>query len=59
MKDTGVIVQSNLKFISHCTDIVKKAYFVLRNMFNTLKHNVTVFYVKLYKTYVRPILEYA
>ena len=43
----------------HCTDIVKKAYFVLRNVINTFKRNDTEFYVKLCTTYVRPILEYA
>ncbi len=60
MKDIGVTVQSNLKFTRHCIDIVKKAYFVLRNIFNTFKHHDTEFYVKLYKTYVvHPILEYA
>ena len=32
MKDIGVTVQSNLKFTRHCTDIIKKAHFVLRNI---------------------------
>ena len=58
MKDIGVTVQSNLKFTRHCTDIVKKAYFVLRNIFNTFKHHDKGFYVTLYTTYGRPILEY-
>ncbi len=59
MKDIGVTVQTNLKFTRHFTDIVKKAYYVIRSIFNTLKHHDTEFYVMLYTTYVCFILEYA
>ncbi len=54
MKDIGVTVQTNLKFTRHCTHIVKKAYFVIRNI-------LYILHVKLYAytTYVRPSLEYA
>ena len=59
MKDIGVIVQSNLKFTMHCTDIMKKALYVTRTIFTTFKFHDFNFYTKMYVTYVRPILDYA
>ncbi len=35
IKDIGVTMQSNLKFTIHCNDMVSKAYFTMRNIFNT------------------------
>ena len=55
--DIGVFIQSNLKFSDHCNSIVKKAFFNVRNIFNTFKGHSPEFYVTLFKTYVRPILE--
>ena len=59
INDVGVIVQSNLKFSKHCSNVVKKAYFVIRKIFTTFKHHDYKFYMKMYICYVRPILEYA
>lgn len=59
MNDVGVIIQSDLKFTKHCSNIVKKAYFVIRNIFTLLKNHNYNFYLKMYTCYVRPILEYA
>ncbi len=59
IKDVGVTVQSNLKFINHCTEVVKKAYFVIRNIFTTFKHHDDDLYLQMYSTFARPILEYA
>jgi hypothetical protein len=58
MNDVGVIVQSDLKFTKHCANVVKKAYFVIRNIFTAMKHHSYDFYRKMYICYVRPILEY-
>jgi len=58
MKDVGVIIQSDLKFTMHCSSIIKKAYFVIRNIFTTFKYHNFEFYLKMYICYVRPILEY-
>lgn len=55
--DIGVHIQSNLKFTNHCSSVVKKGYFYVRNMFNAFKGHNIEFYVDMYKTYVRPILE--
>ena len=57
--DLGVMVESNLKFKMHCNRIAKKAYFILYNMFKTFENHGDTFYLKLYCTYVRPILESA
>lgn len=57
MNDVGVIVQSNLKFTKHCSNVAKKAYFVIRKIFSTFKHHDYRFYMKMYTCYVRPILE--
>ncbi len=59
MKDVGVTVQFNLKVINHCTEVVKKAYFVILNIFTTFKYHDDDFYLQMYSTYVRTILEYA
>ena len=55
--DIGVNIQSNLKFTNHCNRVVKRGFFNIRNMFNTFKGHNTEFYVNMYRTYVRPILE--
>jgi len=57
MCDIGVIIQSKLKFTKHCNSLVKKGHFIIRNIFNTFKGHSAKFYVKMYCTYVRPILE--
>ena len=59
MNDVGVIVQSDLKFTRHCANVVKKAYFIIRNIFTAMKHHNHDFYKKMYICYVRPVLEYA
>ena len=58
MNDIGVIIQSNLKFTIQCTATVKKAYYVIHNIFTTFKNHEQSFYWKMYTCYVRPILEY-
>ncbi len=60
MKDVGVtvqVVQSNLKFTNHCTEVGKKAYFVTRNIFTTLNTIMMFFICKC----IQPmfVLEYA
>ena len=57
--DLGVCVDSTLKFSSHCNIITRKAYFVLRNLFIVFKSHDVAFYLKMYCTYVRPIIENA
>jgi hypothetical protein len=58
ISDVGVTVQSNLKFTVHCTNVIRKAYHVIRTIFTTLKYHDSHFYLKMYTCYVRPLLEY-
>ncbi len=39
--------------------MVRKAYFTMRNVCNTFKNHSCIFYLKLFTTYVRPVLQYA
>ena len=59
MYDIGVFVQSDLKFNTHCNSLAKRAHFCIRNIFNIFIGHDGDFYISLYCTYVRPILEYA
>ena len=51
MKDVGVWF--NLKFTNHCTEVVKKANFVIRNIFTTFKYHDDVFICK----YIPPMFD--
>jgi len=58
-KDLGICTDSGLKFSSHISQIVAKAYArasVIHKCFSSKKRNILV---KAYITYVRPLLEYA
>ena len=57
IRDLGFIVQSNLKFTIHCNNVIRKAYNTIRNTFNCFKGHKVEFYMKMYITYIRPILE--
>ncbi len=58
MCDIGVFVESDLKFNIHCNSLVKRAHFCIPNIL-TLPKGVIFFFISLYCTNVRPILEYA
>ena len=58
-RDLGLIMRSDLKWESHIASIVKKAntmLFLIQKAFETKTVNLVA---KLYKSHVRPILEYA
>ena len=57
MRDLGIVIQTNLCFTDQCSNIIKKAHHVIRHIFRTFKLHDKEFYVHLYKTYVRPIVE--
>lgn len=57
-KDLGIIITTDLKWEQHISTIVKKAnsfLYVIRKSFQTMTVEV---FIKIYKTYVRPLLEY-
>lgn len=58
-KDLGVLMTKDLKWGEHINTIVKKAnsfLYVIKRSFQLITTNV---FLKIYKTYIRPLLEYA
>lgn len=58
-RDLGVIVTTNLKWDVHIVEIVKRAnsiMYIIRKAFIYINKEL---FLKLYKTYLRPLLEYA
>lgn len=59
IKDLGILIDNNLCFESQCSSVVKKASSALNFLFRNFKTRNTTFLLKMYKTYVLPILDYA
>lgn len=57
-KDLGVLISSNLKWGPHIEAIVKKANCLLYAIRKSFQHINIDCFLKIYKTYVRPLLEY-
>ena len=57
-KDLGVVFDSKLSFDAHIQSIVKKANCVLGIIKRAFSHLDKTSFIKLYKSLVRPILEY-
>ena len=57
-KDLGVFISSNLKVAEHCYDAYCKANRMLGLVQRTVKHRSPDLMVRLYKSLVRPHLEY-
>ena len=55
--DLGVKIHSNLSFTYHCNSVIKRAHYAIRHMFTTFKNHNNEFYLKIFKLYIRPILE--
>ena len=58
-KDLGVIVFMDLKFYKQCVEQCKKANIILGFIFRYFKFKNKDIILKLYKSLVRPFLEYA
>jgi len=58
-KDVGVIVHETLKPSLQCTEAAKKANYVLGQISRAFQYRDREVFIKLYKTYVRPHLEYS
>ncbi len=48
MCDLGVNIQSNLKSILRCNNVIKKAHYLMKNIFTTFKDHDYEFYKHLY-----------
>jgi hypothetical protein len=57
-KDLGITVNNNLHFDSYIDCVVARAYRVCSCILNGFYTNSPCFMIKLYTTYVRPLLEY-
>ena len=57
VRDLGFTVQHNLKSNEHCARISLKAFSVLRSIRLCFINHKVSFYLTLYTTYVRPIVE--
>ena len=57
-KDLGLIVDQGITFKSHFLKIIKKANFFAYNVIKILKSCSAQNKVLIFKTYIRPILEY-
>ena len=58
-KYLGVMITSDLRWNEHVTFIAKKAYRQLGYLRRTLGHSTTEIKLLAYRTFIRPILEYA
>ncbi len=58
-KDLGVLFQSDLKFSKHINNCVNKANSILGLVKRSFTYMDTEMFLPLYKTLVRPHLEYA
>ena len=59
MRDLGIIMSNDLKWANHCATTAKKASVRMNCLLRTFESKSTVFLLNLYKTFVRPKLEYA
>jgi ribonucleases P/MRP protein subunit RPP40 len=59
LRDLGVIISETLKSNDHCTAIVSKARRLTGLLLRTFKSRKSSVIVPLYKTLIRPLLEYA
>lgn len=58
VRDLGIFLDSGLDFNNHIDIIVRRAFSVLFSIFRNLKCNDSTILIKLYKSYVLPVLEY-
>ena len=58
IKDLGVLIDTNLKFTDHIENVVKKASAVLFTIFRNIHSSSPNIFLRLYKAYVVPRLEY-
>ena len=59
MRDLGVIIQDDLKWKSHINLMCRKAFQKCYLIFRAFSSNNIWIYIKLFITFVRPILEYS
>ncbi len=58
MNDLGITIENNLNFKVYMDAIIGKAYRMSYNILNAFYNKSPVFMMAMFKTYVRPLLEY-
>jgi hypothetical protein len=58
VRDLGILFSSNLKFEKHISQIVRSAFYRCNLIFRCFLSRDVSFMCNLFKTYVRPLLEY-
>ena len=59
IKDLGVLITDDLDFEQHCRNLAHKGHFIANSIFSAFQTRSTEFLTQMFKTYVRPTLEYA
>lgn len=59
IRDLGIIIDNKLKFTEHISKIVRNTYMRMNLLFKIIKSKSTKTWLTLYKSYIRPLLEYA
>uniref|UniRef100_A0A1I8BRZ4 Reverse transcriptase domain-containing protein n=1 Tax=Meloidogyne hapla TaxID=6305 RepID=A0A1I8BRZ4_MELHA len=59
ISDLGILIDNKLKFSEHINNITRNAYLRMRQLFKYIKSRRIKVWVNIYKSYVRPLLEYA
>jgi hypothetical protein len=57
INDLGFLLSQNQKFSAHCSRISKRALRLSAHIFRVFKTRTTKFLLKMFQTYVRPIVE--
>ena len=58
IKDLGFIITNNLSFEPHCDAVANKALNMIHRIFRALATNDSNVFIRAFKTYVKPLLEY-
>ena len=59
IRDLGILIDNKLKFRNHISAVLKKAYLRSRTLLQKIKTKSSKTWVTVYKSYIRPLLEYA
>ena len=59
IKDLGVTIDNRLTFSEYISHIIRVVYLKMKTLFKILKLRSSKTWITAYKSYIRPILEYA
>nr|CAD2193483.1 unnamed protein product [Meloidogyne enterolobii] len=59
IRDLGIIIDDKLRFKEHINIIIRNAYLRMKTIFRIIKSRKTSTWILIYKSYIRPMLEYA